>query len=102
MPTYIAVLVEGREGEIEVVLPDFPNCITFGETPDQAKSRAAEALRLYLLDLRKRGIPPPHASAQSAGLSHPDGHALLEFFYLECHSKESDGDFSVVVLGCDS
>lgn len=44
-----------------VEFPDLPGCLTYGDTLDEAREMAAEALSGYLesIDLRKMDIPAP-------------------------------------------
>jgi antitoxin HicB len=46
-----------------VVFPAFPEIVTFGQTLDEARAMARDALRCHLEGLRKDGLPiPPETS----------------------------------------
>lgn len=49
--SYPAVFTPTVEGGYDVTFPDFPGCVTFGRTFEEAKSKAAEVLELWLEEL---------------------------------------------------
>lgn len=62
MIEYPAQIVYSSSDECYLVeFPDLPGCYTYGETLEEAKERAAEALTGYLesIDLRQMKIPLP-------------------------------------------
>ena len=62
MISYPAIIEnDGEDDGYNVSFPDLPGCFTFGETIDEAKVNAAEALSGYLesIDSRKVKIPEP-------------------------------------------
>ncbi len=62
MISYPAIFEYDSEDQTyNVSFPDLPGCFTFGETIDEAKVNAAEALSGYLesIDSRKIKIPEP-------------------------------------------
>lgn len=56
---YPAVFSKAVEGGYNVSFPDFPGCVTFGKSFEEAKTAAAEVLKLWLEQLRaqKTHIP---------------------------------------------
>ncbi len=56
---YPAVFDPAEEGGFNVSFPAFPGCITFGRNFEEAKSKAAEVLELWLEELasQKEKIP---------------------------------------------
>ena len=49
--SYFAVFDPATEGGFNVSFPDFPGCFTFGNTFEEAKEMAAEALELWIEEL---------------------------------------------------
>ena len=41
------------EGGYTVFVPSLPGCITFGETMDEARAMAADAIKCYLQSMKK-------------------------------------------------
>ena len=52
---YIAVFGPAEEGGYNVSFPDFPGCVTFGATFEEAKVKAQEVLELWLEELTNEG-----------------------------------------------
>ena len=62
MISYPALIVFDDEDEMyNVSFPDLPGCLTYGDTLDEAKANAEEALSVYLesIDSRRLRIPEP-------------------------------------------
>jgi predicted RNase H-like HicB family nuclease len=51
------------EGGYTVIVPALPGCITCGKTDEEARRMAAEAVRLYLEDMRESGEEIPKLEA---------------------------------------
>ena len=49
--SYYAVFEPAKEGGYNVSFPDFPGCVTFGKTFEEAKEKAKEVLELWLEEL---------------------------------------------------
>jgi len=49
------VLRPEPEGGYTVIVPSLPGCITYGETLEEAKKMAKDAIKAYLESLRKHG-----------------------------------------------
>jgi predicted RNase H-like HicB family nuclease len=46
--SYFAVFDPAEEGGFNVLFPDFPGCVTFGRTFEEAQAMAREVLELWL------------------------------------------------------
>lgn len=57
--SYYAIFEPAEEGGYNVLYPDFPGCVTFGKTFEEAKEKAKEVLELWLEELasQKQRIP---------------------------------------------
>lgn len=57
--SYYALFEPAEEGGYTVIFPDFPGCVTFGKTFEEAKEKAQEVLELWLEELaeQKQEIP---------------------------------------------
>lgn len=88
MPTYIAIIHKDAESDYGVSFPDFPGCITAGETLDEAKDMAIEALSGHAQCLLEDGetIPPPSSlETIMADPDFADGVAFLVSVSLPSH-----------------
>ena len=56
---YRILLRKEPEGGYTVMVPSLPGCITYGDTIEQAKEMAKEAIELYLESLREHGEEIP-------------------------------------------
>ena len=52
----------------DVVFPDFPGCVTQGDTAQQAMENAIEALGLHVEGMVAEGLPLPPPSSMNAKL----------------------------------
>jgi predicted RNase H-like HicB family nuclease len=59
---YIAYLHKEKKSDYGVSFPDFPGCITAGETLDEARRNAVAALSLHLEGMLEDGEEIPEAS----------------------------------------
>lgn len=57
--SYFAVFEPAKEGGYNVSFPEFPGCVTFGKTFEEARIKAKEILELWLEELacQKRKFP---------------------------------------------
>jgi len=53
------VLFEPQEGGYNVIVPAIPEICTFGETLEEARAMAQDAIRCYLESALKNGEPIP-------------------------------------------
>ena len=56
---YSAVFDPAQEGGYNVSFPDFPGCVTFGRSFEDAKKNAREVLELWLTELAAGGEKIP-------------------------------------------
>ncbi|MDI6815624.1 MAG: type II toxin-antitoxin system HicB family antitoxin [Actinomycetota bacterium] len=56
------------EGGYTVIVPSLPGCITYGETIEEAKELALDAIKAYLESLKKHGEDIPDDSATLEGM----------------------------------
>jgi len=49
--SYFAVFDPAEEGGYNVSFPDFPGCVTFGRSFEEAKEKSKEVLELWLEEL---------------------------------------------------
>lgn len=56
---YEIVLQPEPEGGFSVFVPELPSVATHGETVEEAKSMAREAIEAYLEVMREDGLPLP-------------------------------------------
>ena len=61
MANYLAVVHKGSNSDFGVSFPDFPGCVTAGNTLDEAKDMAHDALALHIKGMLEDGetIPVP-------------------------------------------
>ncbi len=52
--SYFAVFDPAEEGGYNVSFPDFPGCVTFGRTFEEAKEMAQEVLELWIEELESQ------------------------------------------------
>ncbi|MEO8884826.1 MAG: type II toxin-antitoxin system HicB family antitoxin [Mucilaginibacter sp.] len=57
--TYKVLLKPEPEGGYTVNVPALPGCITYGETLEEAKINAQEAIELYVESLKEHGEDIP-------------------------------------------
>lgn len=56
---FSAIFKKESEGGYTVIIPSLPGCVTYGETLEEAKSMAADAIQLYLESIEKNGDETP-------------------------------------------
>lgn len=61
--SYTVVFEPAKEGGYTVTCPALPGLVSEGDTLDEARSMAADAIRLYLESLRDDGLPLPPSEA---------------------------------------
>jgi predicted RNase H-like HicB family nuclease len=61
MANYIAIVHKEAKSDFGVSFPDFPGCVTAGQTVDEAKDSAQEALSLHINGMVEDGdqLPSP-------------------------------------------
>ncbi|MEW6113639.1 MAG: type II toxin-antitoxin system HicB family antitoxin [Thermodesulfobacteriota bacterium] len=79
MKTYIALLRKEEGSSYGVDFPDFPGCITGGETMDIAYREAAEALQLHIKGMLEDGEEIPEPTSLDAIMADPDNEGAVPF-----------------------
>ena len=74
MTSYIALLFKDSDSDFGVTFPDFPGCVTAGETLDEARRFAAEALAFHIDGMRDAGEAIPTPSTMDTIMLDPDNH----------------------------
>ena len=65
------IIVERQpEGEYLVTVPALPGCFTEGETLEEARMMAVDAIRAYCTSLQKHGEPIPEEDTEAQYISH--------------------------------
>jgi predicted RNase H-like HicB family nuclease len=59
MTAYVALLRKQPDSDYGVDFPDFPGCVTAGETLEDARRMAAEAIQLHIEGMTGDGDPIP-------------------------------------------
>ena len=59
MKRYLVYLELAEEGGYVVSCPDFPGCVTQGDTRDEALEMIRDAIQGYIVSLEKHGEPVP-------------------------------------------
>jgi predicted RNase H-like HicB family nuclease len=77
--TYIGLLRKERGSDFGVDFPDFPGCVTAGETLDEARRMAAEAIELHVNGMMEDHEPIPEPSSLDAIMDDPDNRDAVIF-----------------------
>ncbi len=80
MTAYVALLRKQPDSDYGVDFPDFPGCVTAGETLDDARRMAAEALQFHIEGMIEDGetiAAPSRLDEIMANSDHRDGVAVL-------------------------
>ena len=83
MANYIAIVHKEAKTDFGVSFPDFPGCITAGQTVDEAKDLAQEALALHVKGMIEDGdeLPTPYKLEDiMADVDYADAVAFLVVF----------------------
>ena len=68
---YTVVFEAAEEGGYVVTCPALPGLVTEGDTIEEARAMAAEAIRGYLESLAKDGFPAPPGGVTRGGRGQP-------------------------------
>lgn len=80
MTDFIAIIHKESESDYGVSFPDFPGCVTAGETMEEAKDMAVEALTFHIEGMVEdgEGMPAPSSlDAIMASSDFSDGFAFV-------------------------
>ena len=95
---YVALFGEDRHG-FSVEFPDFPGCVTCGDTLDEAVDHAHEALAVFVEEMMEQGRELPEASSKKALLAVPE-HKGKKAINVAVNGDGSDfEEFEVVMHG---
>ncbi len=83
MNTYIATVHKDKDSDYGVQFYDFPGCISAGETIEEAKLMATEALKGHMNLMEKDGEPLPLPSTLETILGDRDHQDALAFLRIE-------------------
>jgi predicted RNase H-like HicB family nuclease len=76
---YIALIHKEEDSDYGVSFPDFPGCISAGETLEQAKTLAQEALISHINILKEIGETVPAPSSLEEIMLCPDNRSAIAF-----------------------
>jgi predicted RNase H-like HicB family nuclease len=79
MTAYIALLRKEPTSDFGVDFPDFPGCVTAGQSLEEARLMATEALALHVEGMQQDGEPIPEPSALDAIMSDPENRDAVAF-----------------------
>jgi predicted RNase H-like HicB family nuclease len=85
---YPALFHTAEEGGFWISFPDFPDCLTQGETMNEAYDMAVDALGLCITDLLKEKLPLPEPSSPKDVILDPDALLLVIGFNLEEYRRK--------------
>jgi len=58
--SYNVIFCPETEGGFTVIAPSLPECITYGRNLQEAKKMAVDAIRCYIISLKKHKEPIPN------------------------------------------
>ena len=79
MASYIALLRKDPDSAFGVDFPDFPGCVTGGDTLEEARESAVEALALHIEGLLQDGDEIPAPTALDAVMGDSDNREAVAF-----------------------
>jgi predicted RNase H-like HicB family nuclease len=79
MKTYIALFRKEEGSSYGVDFPDFPGCITGGETMDVAYREAPEALQFHIKGMLEDGEEIPEPTSLDDIMADPDNEGAVPF-----------------------
>lgn len=72
MTSYIALIHKDPESDFGVSFPDFPGCTTVGQSLEEARTLAQEALEFHIEGMNEDGAPLPAPSSLDTIMQNPD------------------------------
>ena len=87
---YPAVFHKAEEGGFWISFPDIPECLTQGETMDEAYEMAVDALGLALTSRVEEGQSIPSASDPSSITMDPDSFVVVVEFDMLAYKKRTN------------
>lgn len=88
--TYVGLVHKDHDSDYGVSFPDLPGCITAGNTIEEAREMAADALILHLESLARYGedIPPPNSA--DATMAHEDAFDAIALIVVEALPERTE------------
>jgi predicted RNase H-like HicB family nuclease len=80
---YIALLFKDSDSDFGVSFPDFPGCVAAGETLEEARAQAAEALQFHIEGMLENGEEIPAGSTLDEIYKHEDFSAEAVAFMVD-------------------
>ncbi len=90
---YPAVFHKAEEGGFWITFPDLPECMTQGDTLEEAYAMAIDALGLCLADMEKSHAPLPEASVPNTIELGADDFLMLVEFDMLAYKKRTNPSF---------
>lgn len=97
---YVAVIHKERKSDYGVSFPDFPGCITAGETLEEAKAMAKEALEGHIETMKEAGfsIPAPSSLDESVQASQDEYKQTIHaYIIIEVKGKKEIARFNATM-----
>ncbi|GAC88557.1 hypothetical protein NBRC3257_2154 [Gluconobacter thailandicus NBRC 3257] len=79
MTSYIGLIHKDPESDFGVTFPDFPGCVSAGDTLDDAKAMGTEALNGHVKCMAEDGYSLPKPSTLEAIMADPDNASGVAF-----------------------
>ena len=76
---YFALLRKEPDSDFSIDFPDFPGCVTAGETLEEARKLAAEVLEFHIDGMLEDRLPIPPPSTLEEIMADPDNAEALPF-----------------------
>ncbi len=83
MSRYVGIIHKDRKSDYSVCFPDFPGCITAGDTPEEAHEMAEEALGGHIEIMMEYGDKIPRPMSMDEAMKHEFAKGALAFFKVE-------------------
>ncbi len=80
MADYVALLSKDPGSSYGVDFPDFPGCVTAGDTSEEARELALEALCLHIEGMVRDGQPIPSPTPAERITNDPANKDAVDFF----------------------
>ncbi len=100
METYLGLLRKEEGSSYGVDFPDFPGCITGGESMDEAYREASKALQLHIKGMLEDGEKIPEPTSLDDVMADPDNQDAVPFLVQVpvAKTKRVDITISEVIL----
>ena len=79
MTSYIGLIRKDADSDFGVDFPDFPGCVSAGDTLDEARRMAQEVLELHVGGMVEDGEKLPAASSLEAIMANPENADAVAF-----------------------